>query len=216
MDAYFWIDAWIEGRTAFHQSTYNDKLLQYFPTFSAGAGQSVLVPLCGKTRDLRWLRDQGPRVHGVELYEAAVRAFFPENDFPAPTLSRDADFTHYEAGGVVISCGDFFRLEAPESYDFVYDRAALVALPELMRPGYVNNVLRSLRRGGKCLLIAYEYDPAELQGPPFSVVEAEVSRLYGTAGPVTLLERRSLETANSRLATVPSLRETVYVIEKTR
>ncbi len=216
MDAQFWINAWLEGRTAFHQSQYNEKLLTYFPKLSAGGGQSVLVPLCGKSKDLRWLRDQGLKVRGIELYEEAVAAFFPENAFSAPTISRHHDFVTYDSDGVVIDCGDFFKFEASDSFDFVYDRAALVALPESMREAYAQKVQTLLRTGGKCLLVCYEYDSTEFQGPPFSVDEVEVRKLYGDRCDVKELERRRLKVEGSRLTAVPSLQEAVYEITKKR
>ncbi len=214
MDAQFWINAWMEGRTAFHQSEYNEKLLAYFPTLSPTQGQSVLVPLCGKSRDLCWLRDQGLTVRGIELYEEAVAAFFPENAFSAPTITRRYDFVTYESEGVVIDCGDFFKFAAPAAFDFVYDRAALVALPESMRETYAEKVQASLRPGGKCLLITYEYDPREFQGPPFSVDETQVRLLYGGCCDVRLLLRRDLKVEGSRLSALPSLKEAVYEVTK--
>ncbi len=214
MDAQFWINAWIEGRTAFHQSKYNEKLLAYFPTLSPTQGQSVLVPLCGKSKDLCWLRDQGLVVRGIELYEEAVAAFFPENAFPSPTITRHQEFVTYESDGVTIDCGDFLKFEGSDSFDFAYDRAALVALPESMRKAYAEKVQTLLRRGGKCLLMTYEYDQLELQGPPFSVDEVQVRQLYGQRCDVKLLDRRELKVEGSRLGTLPSLREAVYQLTK--
>jgi thiopurine S-methyltransferase len=216
MDAQFWINAWLEGRTAFHQSQFNDQLLAHFPKLSPERGQSVFVPLCGKSKDLRWLRDQGLKVLGIELYKDAVAAFFPENAFPAPTITRHQEFVTYESNGVTIDCGDFLKFERADSFDLAFDRAALVALPESMREAYAHKVQTSLRTGGKCLLITYEYDPREFQGPPFSVDEVQVRKLYDERCDVRVLERREIKVEGSRLAALPSLREAVYEITKKR
>ena len=88
MDAAFWIKSWNEGRTGFHQSDFNDKLTGYFPTFRPEKGQKVLVPLCGKSKDLVWLQGQGLCVHGVELHEQAVESFFTENQFDPVQKNR--------------------------------------------------------------------------------------------------------------------------------
>lgn len=50
MDSQFWITAWHEGRTNFHQADFHDKLLEYFPQLNPIKGQRVLVPLCGKSK----------------------------------------------------------------------------------------------------------------------------------------------------------------------
>jgi thiopurine S-methyltransferase len=211
MDAQFWIDAWKEGRTGFHQSKYHDKLLQYFPQLSARPGQRIFVPLCGKTLDMLWLQQQGLQVMGVELYQAAVEAFFAENALPAPEINQQNAFSVYQSTGIEIRCGDFFQLDESEKFELMYDRAALVALPQSMRPDYAQKMLRLLAPGGKCLLVSFEYDPAELQGPPFSVNEAEVRQLYDCK--VTLLERENLKREEPRFAGMSAFYQTVYLLE---
>jgi len=75
--------------------------------------------------------------------------------------------------------GDLFQLTAEQlgPVDLVYDRAALVALPEVMRARYAPH-LRALTGAAPQLLITFEYDPAEMDGPPFPVFAEEVRRLY--------------------------------------
>lgn len=216
MDAQFWINAWTEGRTAFHQLKFNEKLLEYFPKFNFKKGQRVLVPLCGKTKDMLWLQEQQLQVRGVELYEDAVAAFFSENGLPSPKVTKDENFISYTSKDIVISCGDFFKLSESENFDFVYDRAALVALPETMRKDYTKKITQVMRKGGKCLLISFEYDPSEMQGPPFSVSEEEVHRLYSDHFSINQLERKSLNQEGGRLSAVTSLKQTVFVLEKVR
>lgn len=213
MDAQFWINAWTEGRTGFHQGKYNDKLMKYFPKLQFQKGQKVLVPLCGKTRDMLWLENQQLQVRGVELYEAAVKDFFTENNLAAPEITKDDNFINYSDKGILISVGDFFKLSESESFDLVYDRAALVALPEPMRKEYAQKMTQLVRKGGKCLLICYEYDLSELQGPPFSVPEEEVRRIYGDHFTIKLLERLN-PGEGGRFSTVTSLKQVVYVMEK--
>src|SRR5262245_59121497 len=107
MDPQFWIDRWIEGNTPFHRETYHEKLLEYFPRFDPRAGQRVLVPLCGKSKDLLWLHGLGLKVHGVELSEKAVEAFFTENKLNSVTKTQDKNFIHYCQENLKISCGNF-------------------------------------------------------------------------------------------------------------
>jgi len=214
MESQFWIKAWNEGKTAFHQAHYHEKLTEYFPQLNPQKGQRVLVPLCGKTKDLLWLHGQGLSVHGVELHDPAVKAFFAENELSLPDISQDQDFAHYTHKNMVISCGDFFKLSGTEAYDFIYDRAALVALPAVMRKNYAQVIKRSLKRGGKYLLIVYEYDPSQMEGPPFSVDEKEIGELYGDQFTIQLLESKRPSHEGSRLAAIESLQHKVYILEK--
>lgn len=214
MDSEFWKTIWEEGKTGFHQGTYHEKLLQYFPTLGPVKGQSVFVPLCGKTRDMFWLHEQGLNVRGIELHGPAIQAFFEENKLPLPKITMDENYLNYNAGHITISCGDFFKVTETGFYDFVYDRAALVALPEAMRKVYAGKIDQVLKTGGKCLLISYEYDSAELSGPPFSVTEDEIHSLYDKKFSVKLLERMKPAGEAGRLTAAPSIRQTVYILEK--
>jgi len=216
MEPQFWIKAWNEGRTAFHQGQVHEKLAELFPGLHPRQGQRVLVPLCGKTKDLLWLRDLGLHVHGVELHEAAVEAFFSENKLSPTQVVRDGGFTHYRHGTITISCGDFFAFSAPAPFEFVYDRASLVALPAYMRESYARAVTDLLGDGGKALLIVYEYDQSKMEGPPFSVGPEELRRLYGGRFTMKLLASGRPTNEGPRLAALEALQENVYVLEKRR
>lgn len=211
MDAQFWINAWNEGRTNFHKSEYHEKLLEIFPSFKPEVGQKVLVPLCGKSKDLLWLKEQKLSVHGIELYDQAVEAFFRENNLPVEKHANK-NFMDYHYQNLTISCGDFFKFNQKQSYDFIYDRASLVALPPDMRKTYAQILKDSLKPGGKYLLIAYEYDQSKLQGPPFSVDRKEIFELYQDHFKIEQIEAKQTLNEGQRLATVESLRQTVYIL----
>lgn len=214
MEKEFWIKAWNDGRTAFHQGQFHQKLTEYFPQLVPKQGQTVLVPLCGKTLDMLWLHQQGLSVHGVELHEQAVQAFFTENNLAPVQKTADADFNHYSFENIRISSGDFFKLANDATYDFVYDRAALVALPPEMRKRYAEVIQRVLRPAGKCLLIVYDYDQSKMEGPPFSVSGSEIHSLYQDQFNITLLEEKKPENDGPRLGAVQSMLQKVYVLEK--
>lgn len=214
MDAQFWINAWNEGRTNFHKEEFHDKLLKYFPEFKAQTDQKVLVPLCGKTKDLIWLHQQGLNVYGMELYQNAVEAFFSENSIEGVNKSQDEDFIQYQYQNLIIKCGDFFKLKARNEYDFIYDRASLVALPVEMRKMYAQIVTDALKVGGKYLLIVYEYDQTQLDGPPFSVDSDEVHKLYGDKFSIHMKESERPMKENLKLAQHEHFKQTVYILEK--
>jgi thiopurine S-methyltransferase len=210
MEPAFWHARWQENRIGFHLPEANPLLIRYWPVMQVAPGSNVLVPLCGKSLDMIWLREQGHRVAGIEISQLAVEAFFGENGL-TPVIRQGRGYSCWSAEGIELLCGDFFSLPATElgRIDGCYDRAALVALPAEMRATYAAALLELMPPLAPALLVTLEYDPAEMDGPPFSVPQHEVRQLFGTQchiehlhtveapgpssarrerGPVTLLE----------------------------
>ena len=84
-----WEGEWKKGNTSFHLPEVNPKLLNNLdillggcePTSSEKQQQkTVLLPLCGKTRDLVHLHSLGHNVIGCEWIEQACNEFFSENN----------------------------------------------------------------------------------------------------------------------------------------
>jgi thiopurine S-methyltransferase len=191
MEADFWLERWREGQTGFHQTRVTPPLEKYWPTLNLPRGSRVLVPLCGKSLDMIWLAEQGFRVLGVELSQLAVEQFYADNTLPRTTRTSPQG-THYTSGDIEIICGDIFNLDAAtlSSCAGVFDRAALIALPPPMRPGYVRHVYSQLPADYRGLLITLDYDQNQMAGPPFSVSDEEVQALYTPHSQATLLARR--------------------------
>ncbi|MGZ8962003.1 MAG: thiopurine S-methyltransferase, partial [Methylophilaceae bacterium] len=74
----------------------------------------------------------------------------------------------------------------------IYDRAAIVALPADTRKQYAFHLL-NITQAAPQLLIAYEYDQSLVDGPPFSVSEAELKQHYGATYTLAALETREVE-----------------------
>lgn len=134
MDADFWHDKWDNNQIGFHQADGNPLLVKHFPALALQTGARVFVPLCGKTRDIAWLLAQGCRVVGAELSERAVQQLFAEMDV-VPDVTEVGRLTRYTAEGIDVFVGDIFDLDKAVlgPIDAVFDRAALVALPQDMR-----------------------------------------------------------------------------------
>lgn len=175
----FWLTRWVRGEIGFHREDINPWLIQYWPSLALPAGTRTLVPLCGKSRDMLWLREQGHEVVGVELSAQAVEDFFREAGL-LPARSREGAFQRYFVEGIEILCGDFFDLTAADlpNVTAVYDRASLIALPPDLRFRYVRHLRSLLPQGAECLLVTMDYPQQEMQGPPFAVAGAEVQALY--------------------------------------
>lgn len=193
MEAEFWLERWRDGRTHFHQSRVTPLLQKYWPTLMLPHGCQVLVPLAGKSLDMIWLAEQGHRVLGVELSQLAVEQFFDENKL-CPQVRETACGRHFEADDISVICGDIFRLDAAllSACAGVYDRAALVALPPAMRADYVRQIYGSLASSCRGLLITLDYPQEQMNGPPFSVGDAEIQDMFSAHSEATLIDRRDI------------------------
>lgn len=194
MQAEFWHSRWNSNQIGFHQSRVNAYLQQHWPALGVPAGARVLVPLCGKSLDMLWLAGQGLQVLGVELSERAVEDFFTEHQLQ-PQVTQDGVFKVFRCEDVEIRCGDFFALTAEDvrGCSALYDRAAVIALPEQMRKRYVAHLQAILPVSAKGLLITLDYDQAQIDGPPFAVTDAEVQALFAAWHPLELAAHDVLE-----------------------
>ena len=178
MDEDFWQQRWARNEIGFHLNEVNPYLQQFWPALNVAPGAQVLVPLCGKSLDMLWLAEQGYRVLGVELAQAAVEAFFSEQGLVAD-IDQVGAFRRYRSGAIEVLCGDFFSLTAADLLECraLYDRAALIALPVPMRERYVAHLASILPSGCAGLLVVLDYPQEQMPGPPFAVGEVEVQRL---------------------------------------
>jgi thiopurine S-methyltransferase len=180
MEYGFWAERWGEGRIGFHREAANPALEKHGHLLKRGENTRVLVPLCGKTRDMTHLVNQGFDVVGVEFVEKAAQDFFDEQGLPY-TVNREYEHPIYANPDVRIHVLDIFKITREEvgPVDAVYDRAAMIALPPESRKPYAEHIGSLMEPGAKMLLLTFEYDQSRLDGPPFSVPEDEVLQHYG-------------------------------------
>jgi thiopurine S-methyltransferase len=214
----FWRQRWARNEIGFHLSEVNPYLQQFWPSLNVAAGAQVLVPLCGKSLDLLWLAEQGYRVLGVELAQAAVEAFFSEQGLLAE-IDQMGEFRRYRSGAIELLCGDFFSLTAADLLECraLYDRAALIALPAPMRERYAAHLASILPAGCGGLLVTLDYPQAQMPGPPFAVSEVELRRLLAEPQwSLHLLEARDVLAENWRFLQrgLSQLDERVYQLRR--
>jgi thiopurine S-methyltransferase len=189
MDAEFWLTRWEKREIGFHQHDLNRYLEQYWSSLKLANDCTVFVPLCGKSKDMRWLAQQGHHVLGFELSETAVREFFEEWDVQ-PAVEQRGSFTCYSGNNVELFVGVIFALTAKDvsAVEGIYDRAALVALPPDMRREYVHLLSALLPSKTQTLLITFEYQLGDREGPPFSIPINAVNDLYAETCAIQSLE----------------------------
>lgn len=215
MEKEFWLERWERQEIGFHQDEVNSHLREYWHELDPARDGAVFVPLCGKSRDMLWLREQGRTVLGVELSPVAAQAFFDENGF-TPNRIPCGKFDRFEADNIRILCGDFFDLgiEDMANVSAVYDRASLVALPPQMRERYARHLASILPPATQILLITFDYPQEEMPGPPFAVSVDEVNALYREHAEVRLLAQLDVLAQNPRFQQrgLSRLQENIFLL----
>lgn len=203
MDQEFWKKAWKEKNIGFHRDEFHPKLVEYFPKLGLKKGDRVLVPLCGKSRDLLWLKEQGYKVFGIELSEIAVEEFFAETNIGF-SKEEYKGYQKYSSkdGDLVIFCGDFFQIDKSDlkNLDAIYDRAAIIALPLELRERYYQKVSSLLTTDKQILMVTLEYDQTKLSGPPFCVQFKEIYDRLGEQFDFATLDEEDTEATSRKFA----------------
>lgn len=218
MEPEFWLKRWQTDDIGFHRDEVHPALAQLWPQIAPEGDRRVFVPLCGKSRDMRWLAERGHQITGVELSEKAIDAFF-EDEGVKPRERREGVFKVKSAGAYELWCGDLFEMPPDAMADVAcfYDRASLVALPPEMRVKYAQHLADMLPPESCGLLISLAYDETEMTGPPFSVPQTEVAALFGNRFTIEALTSRDALAGNLNLVKrgLTSLVETCYRLRRT-
>jgi len=82
----------------------------------------------------------------------------------------------------------------------------LVALPENVRFQYTDHII-DITKNAPQLLIAFEYDQTQMEGPPFSISPEEIETHYNSAYSPSLLEINNFKGVFNPIAKV---KETVW------
>ncbi|MTI14440.1 class I SAM-dependent methyltransferase [Sansalvadorimonas verongulae] len=194
-----WDNCWDQGFTPWQRPSWNPYLLRFFPLFDVAAETSVLVPLCGKSRDMEWLIRRGYRVVGLELSGLAIEEFFRERGLEYKKTNQYG-YNLWRGPNIDIWEADMFALpdELTEA-TVLYDRGSLVALPPKLRESYVVK-LKTIAPDLRCgLILGLEYDQSAIQGPPWSVSENVVSSLWGEGFNVKTLHTQDKPEEATRL-----------------
>lgn len=198
MQEQFWKERWVEGLIGFHKNETHELLEKHISSLKKG---SVLVPLCGKTLDMIYLRDQGFKVTGVELSELAVDQFEQENGLRFERSSKDG-LQFLKSPSLTLIQGNLFNVKAENDqlFDSVYDRASAIALPMDLRAKYYQHVRSLLKSGGTILMIILATNDDQITppldfGPPFFIPIDEIKAAFKN-DKMELLEGKGRPTTN--------------------
>jgi SAM-dependent methyltransferase len=162
-----WQKRWLKGQTGWDQGGAHPALLQLVEHakreaalpdearfFSAG---------CGSAHSEAVLAQWGYKVRAIDLSEEAIAA---------------ARAIYGETPGLELMKSDLFEIQDAEvgTYDAIYDRAMLCALPAELRPDYIEAMKKRLKKGGLFCGILFRVVELE-KGPPFAIDEGEAYRV---------------------------------------
>lgn len=210
----FWQHCWQTSQTKWHLDKPHTALVEFIeliaprPMKEISGGRAtttVFVPLCGASLDIHWLRDQGYNVIGCELSAEALKQMFAELKVK-PSIHKERTSTAnevevWETEHIKIYHANFFNLGELQ-VDAVFDRAALVALPDNTRLEYTQHMLK-ITNAAPQLLIAFEHNRDT--APPYSVPLDLVRNYYAAHYNIEVLSHR---------ATSGSIIENSYLLTK--
>ncbi len=214
MEESFWQERWQKNEIGFHMDKIHPWLSRHWPALSENtlASKRIFVPLCGKSLDIGYFLTLGHTVLACELSEDAVKQLFMELGL-SPRISSWGVGLCYEAERLKVYVGDYFNLspEALGSADYIYDRAALIALPINMRKHYTAQLIRLCPKALQ-LLICLDYAQDNMNGPPFSVDEQEVKQHYQSRYDINMVMKKDIIEDEPRFKQrgLKHLKETLY------
>jgi len=193
-----WEEKWAKGDTPWHQLEVNQKLLSHMDEL-LGVGntepKTVLVPLCGKSKDMIHLYEGGHTVVGCEGAEQGCIQFFQENNLQftqSPLEGVDGSLFSSEDGRLRLYQCDFLLLTSDLvdlKFDSVWDIQSLVSINPRDRKQYVRTVRSLLKDQFRYLLITIEYEPFAHLGTPHSISYNAVKELFGSFASVKYIAK---------------------------
>ncbi|WP_336949390.1 thiopurine S-methyltransferase [Acinetobacter junii] len=187
----FWHDKWQKNEIGFHLNQPHSLLVKYIDSLNLEKNNHIFLPLCGKSLDIHWLLAQGYHLIGIDLSPIAIEELMAELAIPF-TERKLEKLTHYHHPQIDLFVGDFFELTSSNigKIDAIYDRAALVALPEEMRTDYAQHLMQISNQATQ-LLISFEYDQSVMAGPPFSISPQQLKDYYSKQYQLQLLDSQT-------------------------
>jgi thiopurine S-methyltransferase len=209
-----WKQKWRRNDIAFHQSTFSPLLQHYLPQRKLVNGDTILVPLCGKSHDMDLLADSGYQVMGVELSSIAIEAYFDARKV-SPSKSKKGSFTVWQHKNIVLWCGDIFDLSRRtlNNIKMMYDCASLTAFPVEQRSRYMYHFAKILPLQASIMLLTIE--SPETGHNSQNVIDAELKKLYETHYKISLLYGESCLKIDPEdpLAAACLMEEKLYLLE---
>src|SRR5699024_1992525 len=148
MEISYWESRWQKNKTGWHLDHIYPHLIKFWPVLKLSRKATVLVPLCGNSRDVLWLAEQGFRVIGVD---ASATGLEQHRQASGKSFTHTTSYGHsiFRSGGITLWEANFLSLpaEALPPVDAVYDKASIVALPPEKRKMHAEKILELSQSG---------------------------------------------------------------------
>ncbi|KAK2143824.1 hypothetical protein LSH36_810g00016 [Paralvinella palmiformis] len=192
-----WKKNWLTGQIGWHEGKGNRWLSSNINILTAGREKvKVFIPLCGKSKDIKCLADNGHDVVGVEVSPLALEQFFEENDIPFtvnPVPECNGSLYKSTDGKIQLYCCSIFDFNRNVAgiFDAVWDRGSMVALsPELLEKYQV--LMESLMAPGcQYIFERLDYDKSGRSGSPHIVPMETLERLFGSKCNIEVIDKWS-------------------------
>lgn len=159
-DPSFWDQRYLAGRMAWDCGGVPRALSEFLRQHPAGG--NALVPGCGSGYEIRAFHAAGWKVLGLDFSRAAV-ARAREILGPLGDQIREGDFFNHPLG--------------PGSFDLIYERTFLCALPPAVWVDYGRRMAELLAPGG--FLCGFFFFGPEDEPPPYPISPVGLDRLLG-------------------------------------
>lgn len=167
--ASYWQARWRDGRTGWDQGRVHplfDELIAAGEVAGLARGARILEPGCGRAHAGAALAKAGYDVTAVDVSPLAVAG---------------AKELYGNVRNLRVMEMDMFRpaTDLIGTFDAIYDRAVLCALPKHARPGYVQSCVALLKPGGLFMSLPFsKLHISENDGPPFAVSAEHFIELF--------------------------------------
>jgi len=223
-----WKNLWSKRDTAWHLDSFHPVLLRYQDKLLEGRSTDnparVLLPLCGKSNDLKFFYQQGHHILGVECADEAIYDFFNLNGLnkeiskvPATKSGKIAKLYSTPDRKLNIMQNNFLTLDSKlvnGTIDCVWDRGAFGTITEEEQNLYIQTIRRLLAPNFKYLLLVLEFDQSKSCDPvPMPQPEQKVRSYFGSFCHIEKLESRvpnHVGLYQRHMGNPMDIRETVY------
>ena len=170
------------------------------------ANQNILVPLCGRSKLMLKLAEQGHTIVGIEWSKTAIEAFFEENELAYQELffklkEKQIPMFRAKEKPITIYCGDLLTFQDHAGigpFDWIQDHGSIGCFAT-GRSSYAAIMDSFTKPGGKVLLSIFDYDHSEHPSIPFAVSEKEVNFLFKDNFKTITLEKELDATATAQI-----------------
>ncbi|KAK2714016.1 probable thiopurine S-methyltransferase isoform X2 [Artemia franciscana] len=178
----YWSKRWGNKDIGWHKTGVNNFLSNHIGKLTDGKNNlAFLIPLCGKTIDMKWLYDLGHTVVGIEGVEQAILDFFKEQSLEY-VRTEGAGFSLFKTpdSRLKIYLTDLFKIPTNVlgKFDAIWDRGSLVAIYPKDRELYAKRMKEVAADKCKYLVAVMHHDPEKFAGPPRNVFKEELFKLY--------------------------------------